>query len=170
MDTSIRIDHVRPTLQEEVGRGRRRDWTKVGRTVHVTVLLPSDMVRWLNDHGYVVSRITREAAYRLMGGGERETIRREISELRERIAILEAAEQTFADKQSQEESAKAAESGRLDALRALADDFHKAGRYDTSRFSHARNLEWVRERSKRISALRGSDPEGTLRLILEVPP
>ncbi len=167
---SIRIepeDPVRPTLQEEVGRGRKRDWTKVGRTVHVTVLLPADMVRWLNERGFVVSRITREACYRLMGGGERETIRHEIGQLRERIAILEAAEQTFAEKQSQEAAAGARESARLDALRKLAEDFHKAGRGDADRFSRARNLDWVKERSRRISALHGSQPEETLRLIEE---
>ncbi len=167
MDASIRIDHASPTLQEEVGRGRRRDWTKVGRTVHVTVLLPSDMVRWLNEHGYVVSRITREAAYRLRGGGERETIRQEITQLRERIAILEAAEHTFSERQASEEAVKSVEQARLDALQRLAEDFHKSGRGDADRFSRARNLDWVKERSKRISALRGSQPEETLKLIEE---
>ncbi len=170
MDVSIRIDPIRPTLQEEVGRGRKRDWAKVGKSVHVTVLLPTDMVRWLNERGYVVSRITREAAFRLMGGGERETIRQEISQLRERIAILEAAEQTFADKQASEEASKSAERSRMDALIRLSQDFHEHGRGDSSRFSRARNLEWVRERSKRIAALRGADPEETLRLVSEGSP
>ena len=152
-------------LRAQVAHGPAKQWSLVGRMVPVQITVPVNVVRWLRDNGYVFSRVFREAAEKLMGSGELDRLDKQVDYHREQIRILEAARATLTERASQEESARASEQARLDAVRKLAEAYQAASRGDRARFPRLANLRWLRARLENVPVLRGERAEDVLALI-----
>ena len=162
-----RVDRVVQAVRGEVAHGPEKAWGEVGQRVTISVTVPLELAKWARADGYVFSRILTEALVRLRDRGEQAEVRRQLEFHRQQVAILEAAAVAIAARTAEEESAKAQESAREGAVRALAEEFQRLGRGSLGR---SRNLAWLEARVARAPALKSLRVEAVLDLILASQP